>query len=328
MKKLSIIIPVYNVEKYLRKCLDSAIDPSSEDYEIITVNDGSTDTSADILDEYAKKYPGLIRVITKENGGLGSARNAAIGPAEGEFLYFLDSDDSLSPNAVAEMLDTLRSSTFDICLFDAAAFNEAGKKLEDISGGSKEGSFRFEESPDILLRRMNVGTKIFRRTLFTENGIRFRDREWYEDMSCVPILYALADRIFYRKSAWYNYLTRQGSIMNSGTLARNLEIISAVEATNSYYREHGLFEKYHNELEYMCFYNVLIAATVRVNLVDPDTPLQDRLLEYFTEAFPNYRQNPYVKAAPAKYRLLDQLITARKHRAIHLLMTINDRVKH
>ncbi|MDO5445765.1 MAG: glycosyltransferase family 2 protein, partial [Eubacteriales bacterium] len=324
MKYLSIIIPVYNVENYLAKCLDSVIYPDLEEYEIVTVNDGSTDSSAEILEDYQKRYPNIVRIITKENGGLGSARNAAIEPAEGEFLYFLDSDDYLSPRAVREMVDTCRHGGFDVCFFDAVAVNEEGKVIEDIPGANIEGGFKLEDNPDVLLFRMNACNKLFRRTLFLDNGIRFRDREWYEDVSCIPKLYILADTLYYERSMWYNYLLRQGSIMNNSKLARNTEIINAVEAMNSYYKEKGVFEKYHEQLEYICYYNVLIAATVRVNLIDPDTPLQDQFLDYFLREFPNYKNNRYVKADPLKYKLLDYLITHKKRRAVHWIMSLNN----
>lgn len=332
MKTLSIVLPIYNVEKYLAGCLDSVLCPAyKDDYEIIGVNDGSTDSSAEILEAYRSKYPSLIRVITKENGGLGSARNAAILPAEGEFIYFLDSDDTLSPGAVGEMLETCREcgkAGADICFFDFTAVNEEGKILEQVEGAKTEGIFTLESDPEILLCRTNAGNKIFRRELFLRSGLRFRDREWYEDVSCILLLYPLAEKLCYRKASWYNYLLRPGSIMNNSKIERNAEIISACEAMNSFYTEQGLFEKYHEQLEYFCFYNILIAATVRVNLIDPKSEIQDRLLEYFLQRFPDYRKNRYVRTAPKKFRLLDYLITHRMRGAVHLLMSANDKLRH
>ena len=328
MKYLSIIIPVYNVAQYLPKCLDSVIYPGTEGYEIIAVNDGSTDASPEILEDYRRRYPQLLRIITKENGGLGSARNAALEPAEGEFLYFLDSDDYLAENAVKEILDACQKENFDICFFDSQTVNEDGKILEEMPGFHTEGSFRMEDDPDILLFRTNAFNKVFRRSLFLDNNIRFRDREWYEDVSCIPKLYAEAGAMYYRRRMTYNYLMRPGSIMNNRNLQRNMEIISAYTATITYYREKGIFAKYHEQLEYVCFYNILIAATVRVNLIDPNTEIQDRFLEFFTKEFPDYRKNRYFLAAPKKYRLLDFLITYRMHHAVHFLMSFNDKVRH
>ena len=100
MKKFSIIVPVYNVENYLEKCLDSLINQKHNSYEIIIINDGSTDNSQRIIDNYKKKYPKLISSYKKGNGGLSSARNYGIEKSTGEYLLFVDSDDYISENCL------------------------------------------------------------------------------------------------------------------------------------------------------------------------------------------------------------------------------------
>ena len=108
--KLSIVIPVYNTGEYLPACVDSALDPSGGDYEIILVNDGSTDDSGAVCEAYARRFPERIRTVTTENGGLGAARNVGLEMALGEFVLFLDSDDSLREGALAEILPLLAAS--------------------------------------------------------------------------------------------------------------------------------------------------------------------------------------------------------------------------
>ena len=119
MVRLSVVIPVYNVEKYLRECLDSVIQPGMEGYEIVCVNDGSTDSSPAILEEYREKYPELIRTVHTENQGLGAASNNGIAAAKGEYIAFLDSDDYYPENAVEEILEVCENGD-DICIFDFA----------------------------------------------------------------------------------------------------------------------------------------------------------------------------------------------------------------
>lgn len=115
---LSIIIPVYNVEKYLRECLDSCLEQNvtSEEYEIICVDDGSPDNCGKILDEYALQYSN-IRVIHKENGGLSSARNAGLDVAIGKYVWFVDSDDFIGRNILADLFDILKKTIVMNCLF-------------------------------------------------------------------------------------------------------------------------------------------------------------------------------------------------------------------
>ena len=99
--KLSVVIPIYNMERWLAACLDSVIDPACADYEILAVNDGSADRSGEIAADYAARFPALLRVIATPNGGLGHARNTGLEAARGDYLLFLDSDDTLAPGASA-----------------------------------------------------------------------------------------------------------------------------------------------------------------------------------------------------------------------------------
>ena len=141
MIRLSVIIPVYNVEDYVAKCLDSLIPPAEEailrgeepEYEIIAVNDGSTDSSPAIVQDYVNHYPQFIRLITTENMGQGHARNVGIDEAQGEYLYFIDSDDYLAPGAMGEMLRTLDGS-YDILIFDSIAVNVDGGEINYYRG--------------------------------------------------------------------------------------------------------------------------------------------------------------------------------------------------
>ena len=322
--KLSIIVPVYNVEKYLAKCLDSLIHPELEDYEIIAVNDGSTDSSPAILEDYALRYPALIRVIHKENGGLGSARNAGNEVAAGEYILYVDSDDYLLPEAVAELMEICVKG-YDICFFDAEAVDEDGKVLFYVNGHDKQGDFSFENEPGLLLGAPNAWNKLFRKSLM--NGIEFPGRAWYEDIRTMPKLYLDSAKCCSIKKPYYRYLQRQGSIMSSKNIARNLEIIEAFDDLCSYYKKHNAYDKYANELEYLVFYHQYICAVVRVCLADKKSPLANRLRDDFIGKFPGYKNNPYVKNAPLKYKLLDRLIYMRMYGAVAAIMGINEKIK-
>ena len=174
MPKLSIVIPVYRVQDYLPACLDSAILPGREDYEIIVVDDGSPDRSGEIAEDYARRHPGLIRVLHQPNGGLGAARNTGIEAAKGEYLLFLDSDDSLAPGAVEEMLEELRQPC-DILIFDYLCVSEAGRCLDYQKGCGKEGDFSLTDYPGLLLELPSACNKLWRRSLFA-GGLRFPGR--------------------------------------------------------------------------------------------------------------------------------------------------------
>ena len=326
MLKLSIIIPVYNVEKFLRKCLDSAIYPDLEGYEIIAVNDGSTDSSPSICLAYAEKYPQLIRTVTTPNGGLGHARNTGIDMAQGEYLLFLDSDDYLSANAVPEIMELL-DRDFDICFFDFVSVSESGKLLHYTQGCSKEGVFSLQSFPELLFEMPNACGKLWRRSLYTQTGIRFPDRLWFEDLATSPRLYIHAEKLISVHKVWYNYLQHSGSITNSSNIQRNLEIITAVDTSLDYYKAQGLYEKYLPQLAYMAFYNQLLTSSTRVNHIDRHSDVQDVLLSDYRAKFPNYRENPYIRTMPRKFKLLLHLIERRQRLALYLVMRLNDIAK-
>ena len=120
---ISVIIPVYNVENYLRECIESVLNQTFRDFEVILVDDGSTDSSGDICDEYVEKDE-RVTVIHQKNGGLSVARNTGLSEANGKYVYFLDSDDYISENALATLLNIAENDSSDIVFFDAVSFTD------------------------------------------------------------------------------------------------------------------------------------------------------------------------------------------------------------
>ena len=326
MPKLSVIIPIYNVQDYLAACLDSVLDPESSDCEIIAVDDGSTDRSAAIADDCAAAHPGRLRVIHTPNGGLGHARNTGLEAAQGDYLLFLDSDDTLVKGALPEMLACLDGS-FDVGVFDFITVNEAGRQIAYTAGCERQGRFTLEEHPRLLFAPPNAVNKLWRRSLFTESGIRFPDRQWFEDLATVPRLYLQAQSFAVLGKPWYVYLQRGGSIMTSDKALRNREIITAVDTVLEAYRRAGQYERYEKELCRMALYHQLLTSCDRVALIDPKSPVLSELAEDFERKFPRWRENPYFKEMSPKHRLLLELIARRRFREVKALMEANKRLR-
>ena len=118
MKQLSIIVPIYNTEKYLRKCVDSLLEQDLDDYEILLINDSSPDSSIDIMKEYEEKFPNIIRIFSKENGGLGDTRNFGIPYAKGKYVTFVDSDDYIKENSLNRLCTKMDNEDLDILVYD------------------------------------------------------------------------------------------------------------------------------------------------------------------------------------------------------------------
>ena len=334
MLKLSVIIPVYNVEDYLEKCVDSVLGPGVQSlekgeqpaYEIIIVDDGSPDTSPEIADRYARNYPDFVRVIHTENGGLGSARNVGIDASKAEYLYFLDSDDYLVEGGMQTILDSLDNG-YDICIFDTIAVNVDGKELKYMPGCSRSEKLSLKDFPELLLESPHAWNKIYRRTLYTDNNIKYPSRVWFEDLCTVLKLYCFTENISYMPKALHRYLQRKGSILNSGNAARNCEIIPAVDELISFYKSQGRWDELKDILEYLAFHSQFLTASVRVCLADHKSKVLDELLDNFIEKFPDFESNPYVQKIGRNHRLLTKLLLKKNRLAVRLIMTANSLLK-
>ncbi len=211
--KLSIIVSVYNVEKYLRECLDSILCQEFSDFELIIVNDGSTDDSLAICNEYKTKDR-RIRVIDKSNGGVSSARNAGIDVALGEYIAFVDSDDYIVPSMFNIMLSTMIKDDLDIICADTCVEMEGRLKLNLLY--KEERRWTGEEAlHEILCDRLDNSScnKLYRRDLFST--IRYPEGRVFEDVATIYKLVAASRRVGYIPQALYHYKRRKGSIISS-----------------------------------------------------------------------------------------------------------------
>lgn len=319
----SIIIPVYNVKEYLRKCVGSILDNSFSDYEVILVDDGSTDGSDILCDELVQENAGRVRVLHQENQGPGCARNTGVAAAEGEYLFFVDSDDSLKPDAL-ERLAAVERYQADILAFDFFSDDGEGHLQPMSANRGKVGTpFTLAEQPEFLLSVPGVWQRIWRRTLF-DKGVQFPNRVWYEDICTVTKLFALAEKIVILPERPYCYLSRPGSIMNSRVLPRNREIITAMEDILGWYQDKGLFDRYQKELCALTVEHVLLVASVRVAKIDSKSPILQELSDYVFKKFPDFQKNSYVRQLPRLRRLALYLVCHKRYGLLRWLFRLKD----
>ena len=205
--KVSIIVPVYNVERYLRQCLDSVRAQTLSDFEAILVDDGSTDGSGLIAQEYAAR-DSRFRVISQENAGLSAARNAGLDSAAGEYVAFLDSDDWIEPDMMAKTVAAADRTGAQIVIFDYWLYHDTTGKLgtyrdQEIYARLDGTAFTLEERPE-MAQFIGVWDRIFRRDFIEEHGFRYPVGRIYEDVTfCVETEVAakrialLADHLYY-----------------------------------------------------------------------------------------------------------------------------------
>lgn len=239
---ISVIIPVYKVEKYLDKCVESVVGQTYSDLEIILVDDGSPDGCPAMCDAWAEKDE-RIKVIHKPNGGLSSARNAGLVKASGEYVFFLDSDDTISANCIEVLADAVRHDNSDICIANVARIDENGKPIKALLFDSdmllsKDDVFEDIAQKGLFAYVISCG-RLYRRNLF--DGISFPEGRLNEDAF---VYYRLFDRcscISVRNDAVYFYLSRQGSIMSEYT-PRRLDVLEAFAAQAKFFSDRG-FDK-------------------------------------------------------------------------------------
>ena len=326
--RFSIIVPVYNVEEYLQQCIDSILANDCSDCEILLVDDGSTDNvSPRLCDENAARHPDLIRVIHQENKGPGGARNTGLEAARGEYVFFVDSDDTIAPNALKRLSEEVERTHADIYTFHMASHDGTGSKTF-MKVSICEGSvIRLEDHPEALLSIPAIWARIWRRDLFTHMNIRFPDRVWIgEDLRTTTKLLASASTIAMLSDTLYFYLVRPGSIMQSRNVMRNKDMIASIDATVKWFKEEDMYDSYQNELCYLAVDHLLLATTVRVVKTNLHSPLTRDILDYVQTMFPDYRKNPYVKQMPLMRKVLLLLVEQKLYGMIRILFFFKDRM--
>lgn len=232
--KISIIIPVYNVEQYLAKCLDSVVCQTYENIEIIVVNDGSKDNSAQIITDYARKYPDKIKSYHKENGGLSDARNFGIDRATGDYIGFVDSDDYIAPKMYEDMVGLAEKYEAEMVICNIQKVDQNGRiiqKLTQVPHMPEKIDLEknFSVFSDISYFACN---KLFRKELF--NGKRFKRNVHFEDIQLIPQLLLMCKTVAQTQNFHYQYLERSDSITKTHT-EKGLDIFKAIADVEDFF---------------------------------------------------------------------------------------------
>ena len=240
---VSVIVPVYNVEKFLPDCLKSVIGQTYENLEIICVNDGSPDKCGDILQKFAKKDKRIV-VLDKENGGLSSARNAGMKVAKGDFVFFLDSDDWIDKKCIESLVTTqLRTNADVVCVHDIVIYYSSKKtQKERVISGHPEGTFQLTNE---IINQMWVVAwgKLFTRKQILDLDISFPEGCLYEDEYFHYVLLANLRKIAVSDEGSVFYRQRQNSIMSQQKLRSGKDNLLIFQKIFKYYQENGFLGK-------------------------------------------------------------------------------------
>lgn len=248
MALISVIVPVYAVEEYLPKCIDSILDQSYRDFELILVDDGSPDRCGEICDEYAGKDP-RVKVIHKENGGVSAARNTGLDAATGEYIAFCDSDDYWHPDFLQRMLAEARRTEADLVACNYIYVDEQGEMLNELNLVPETVRVSdLEQRIDNLVRDIMSGQKscavwnrLFKARIIRENSIRFctECENYAEDLGFITLFSCYAAVFTYISDKLYYYVNRCGSMMDRSIGMDLLRVICMLLVVGTHFYGHG-----------------------------------------------------------------------------------------
>lgn len=224
MPKLSIIIPVYNAENTLRKCLDSILEQNYTDYEIILVNDGSQDSSEKIILEYEKEN-NKIKYISKENSGVADSRNIGVKNATGEYIVFVDSDDYVK-NTIFTDIESYLEKGIELIKWKGILVNKDGKEISKMQGPcfeetTGENGFNILYSEDVFIDTLWLYA--IKRNIFIENDFKFETNTYHEDFGLLPLIIVKAKTMVSIDKYNYFYVQTENSIMRGNDYRKTLK---------------------------------------------------------------------------------------------------------
>lgn len=299
--KLSVIVPVYNMagEGKLAYCLDSLMAQTVSDYEVIAVDDASTDDSLHILREYEARFPGKLRVITyPDNKRQGGAKNEGLRAACGEWIGFIDSDDWVTPDYYEKLLCRAAETGADVVGCDYSLVESHTMEVGRVVRNNDEeqtGVLNEEKHRLLLMRPGSMVVKIYRASVIRENRLSFPEGIFYED-NCAGPLWSLYFEHFERVGEpLYYYFQHESSTVHSISEEKCRDRMRAAELLYEECKERGFLEKYYSELEYrfteVYYYNTLFSYVSGVR--KPKIAFIRELRKGMEDRFPGFQHNPY-----------------------------------
>jgi glycosyltransferase involved in cell wall biosynthesis len=297
---ISVIVPVYNVELYLRKCLDSVLEQTFKDFELICINDASTDHSINILQEYSTRDARINIIDLNENQGLGGARNEGIKQARSEFVLFVDSDDWIAPTTLEKVFACAQENNADIVNFDYYCYNSE----LNIEPRHSIQYATIADSAEILRNKVlcQAGTtawqNLYKKSLFTTLECYFPTKKYHEDF-IILIIFCHAKNIYRVDSPLYYYRNNNYSITRSKNDFRIFEALEVAALMYKSMKELGFYTEYSIEIDY-AFYQLFYRRPILHCFNRFDHIPSNKVVEIKKE-FPKYltwnklKKNPYYK---------------------------------
>lgn len=315
MKDLvTVVVPIYNVENYLERCIVSIINQTYKNIEILLINDGSPDNSKKIMEQFRIK-DSRIKCFYKENGGLSDTRNFAINKAKGKYICFIDGDDYIENTFVEKLFNKLKIEKADIAWCNFNMVNDEGKYDEIVIN---ENDIWFFEIPSAC-------NKLFNIKLFKNNNILFPKGIWYEDLATTPRLLLSAKKICYVNENLYDYYFNDKSITNTYSI-KVLDSLKAVKIVDSYVIENKI-NNVEDKIEYLYLYNGLLNTVYRLSMCN-EAKISDikNVVKICEDRFPKLlKNNTYIKRLDTSRKILRLLLKLKLYRFTRFIIRFKKR---
>ena len=290
--KVSVIVPVYNVENYLEKCVNSIINQTERDIQIILVDDGSTDKSPQICDELSLKDDRIV-VFHKKNGGLSSARNKGLENAKADYVCFIDSDDIIAPYYVEHLLSLIEKYDCDVAVGKFETFTDKDPSFDNIDndveivGGKNAIDKLFGKSYVTATIACN---KVYKKSLFDD--IKFPEGKINEDEATAYRIFYKTERVAFSNSVVYGYYMRDNSITKSKFSKRNFDFLEIAWERCMFFKERGEERYYYLFLKIYCW--TLLEFSEKTKKILGDSKKSKELVKEFKEKSKILKKSLYI----------------------------------
>lgn len=298
---ISVIIPVFNAEKYLKRCVESVIRAlKGTSGEILLVDNGSSDRSAEIAKAYAKRYPGTIFALNCDTSGAASTRNFGFLKARGKYIWFVDADDEISSDSISLLTDEAEKSGADLVMMGATRVYANGRTnyLSAVKADETDYKSRFV--------RYGAGPWQFliRRKWWSSNHFSFREGMIHEDMEMISALILYTDNFASVDKPLYIYYQNDNSVLHQKKWdGRAFDIFPALSGLYDRFKQAGAAEKYHDELEWFFIWNLLLDSAEDFRKFPEGKPGFRKSRKMLCEYFPDWRRNHFLMAKPLRLRI-------------------------
>ena len=320
MVKISIIVPIYNVEQYLKKCLDSLFNQTLKDIEIIAINDGSKDNSYKIAKEYEDKDN--FKLLTQKNNGLSYTRNRGLEIARGKYIMFVDSDDYLDLDVCERLYNYAESKQADITCFDLKFI------YPDISTVMVGGTHEEVKPKDYILGPGSAANKLYKKSLLDKINFKFEVGVWSEDAAIIPSLCLHTNKIYYLKDCYYNYFQRENSITNPTVYnPKSFDAFNSINMLVDRISSAGKYNEFIEEIEFIYITNLLLNIPLKVYKFKESKPKLKELNLFMKKNYPKWYKNKYFKELSIKLRVYCVLFYTRQDYIIKILYNLKHFLK-